>query len=152
MQTARHIYEAAPLGSLIRFSNGQPQPPARFKKQVRAWEHENGTGWLVAREPATSHSPAIFILRTGSIGGTVVVAVFNRSFSAESDRGFEIVETPKPGMVRVLTGHDGRQELHHLAPDMASAERWLSTNRFGDMRVDVVPYPDPVVMPDARAA
>lgn len=89
----------------------------------------------------------MFTLRTDLIGGEVIVAVFNRIFSADSGKSFEIIETPKPGMVRVVTGQDGREQLHHLAPDMASAERWMTTNRFGDMRAEVVPQSDPAAIP-----
>jgi len=41
--SAQHIYTSAPLGSLIRYSNGKPRPPARFRRKLRAWEHENWT-------------------------------------------------------------------------------------------------------------
>ncbi|GLT01026.1 hypothetical protein GCM10007897_24170 [Sphingobium jiangsuense] len=147
MQTARHIHETAVLGSLIRYSNGQPRPPERFKRKLRDWEGENGTGRLVEREPASGSLAASFTLRLGEFGGAVIVAVFNRTFSAQSDMAFDILEVPTPGMVRVVTGHNGREVLHHLAPDMAAAERWMATNRFGDMRVEVVPCPDPVAIP-----
>lgn len=148
MHSARHVYESAPLGSLVRYSNGEPCPPERFKKKVRAWEYANGTGRLVERHPASGMSPASFTLHLGGFEseGTVIM-VARRIYSCEDDAPFEIVETPKPGMVRVLTGHGSREELHFLAPDMASAERWMASNRFGEMRVEVVPYPDPVVIP-----
>ena len=29
--SAQYIYDTAPLGSLIRYSNGEPRPPERFR-------------------------------------------------------------------------------------------------------------------------
>ena len=40
------IYETAPLGSLIRYSNGEPRPPERFTRKVKAWTNDNGVGRL----------------------------------------------------------------------------------------------------------
>jgi phosphomevalonate kinase len=148
MHSARNVYETAPLGSLIRYSNGQPRPPERFKKKLRAWEYENGTGRLVGRHLASGRLPASFTLYLGdfkSEGTTIMVA--HRIYSREDDAPFEIVETPKPGMVRVLTGHGDREELHFLAPDMESAQRWIGSRGYTGMRVEVVPDPDPVVIP-----
>ena len=70
--SARSIYETAPLGSLIRFSNGEPRPPARFSRKLRAWGEENGTGRLVERVPgysgASYRSPPTFVLHLGNFG------------------------------------------------------------------------------------
>ncbi|WP_298673120.1 hypothetical protein [uncultured Sphingomonas sp.] len=150
MHTAQNIYATAPLGSLIRYGNGQPRPPERFKRKLRAWENENGTGRLVERQPAKGTSPAYFTLRLGDFESEgVIVMVVRRLFSAESPNPFDIVETPKPGMVRVLTGHGAREQLRFLARDMAHAERWMEDNHYSDMRAETVPDPDPVLGPDA---
>ena len=45
MATAQDIYDSAPIGSVIRFTDGQEKPPARFKQKVRAWEKRNASGW-----------------------------------------------------------------------------------------------------------
>lgn len=49
--SAYAIYENAPLGSLIRYSNGTSRPPARFIRKLKAWEQRNGVGRLVRKEP-----------------------------------------------------------------------------------------------------
>lgn len=155
MHTARHIYEAAPLGSLIAFRSGTPRPPERFTRKVKAWEQENGTGRLVERQAGFGSSPATFTLHLGDFGSEgVTIMVVRRLFSADSAKAFEILETPNPGMVRVLTGHGERQELRFLANDMAQAERWMADNRYSGIRAEIVPDPDPVVLPGvtARAA
>lgn len=151
--SAQHIYDTAPLGSLIHFSNGDPRPPARFTRKVKAWKAENGIGRLVERRPETLRptyrSPAGFCLQLddddqGSAG--IVTIIVRRHYSVESPLRFEIVEVPRPGMVRVLTRFDGRDELRFLAPDVGAAEEWLERNRYSDARLETVGHSDPVVL------
>jgi hypothetical protein len=144
MNTALHIHQSAPLGALVSFSNNTPRPPERFTRKLAAWKGQNGTGRLVERSAGSGSLAATFTLQIGEFGseGTVIMTM-RQFFQVTSSKTFSILETPRPGMVRVLTGHDDRVELHHLAPDMASAERWMAANRFLDMRAEVVAYPDP---------
>ena len=150
--SAQRIYDTAPLGSLIRFSNGQPRPPARFSRKLRAWNNDNGMGRLVERSPehigASYRSPATFALHLGNYGsqGTILMVV-RRIYSVESVLNFEIAEVPRPGMVRILTPIGDREELQYLAPDMASAEAWMAEHRYHRMRAEVVPEPDLVMLP-----
>ena len=44
--SAQHIYDHAPLGSLIKYADGAPKPPARFTRKLRDWESRNGVGRL----------------------------------------------------------------------------------------------------------
>lgn len=153
MHTARQVYATAPLGSLIRYSSGEPRPPERFTRKVRAWENENGTGRLVERQIGSAGCPDAFTLHIGDFESEgVIIMVVRRLFSADSAKPFEIVETPKPGAVRVLTGIGDREELRYLAPDMPSAECWMADNRYTGMRAEVVGDLDPVMLPQARAA
>ena len=103
--SAQHIYDSAPLGSLIRFSNGEPRPPARFTRKLRAWNEENGMGRLVDRSAGRAGvypSPATFSLHLGNYGsqGTIVMVV-RRIYTVDSALQFEIAEQPKAGMVRI---------------------------------------------------
>lgn len=157
--SAQHIYDTAPLGSLIRYSNGQPRPPQRFTRKVKAWENDNGIGRLTERSAeqirSTYRSPASFCLHLGNYGSQGIVAiVMRRHYSVDTDLEFEIVETPRPGMVRVLTSFAGRDELRFLAADMAAAQAWLESNRYSDARFEVVGDPDTVTLPSSlgRAA
>lgn len=141
--SATTIYNNAPLGSLIRFSNGEPRPPERFKRKVAAWENNNGSGRLVecARpyEVGSYRAPASFTLQIGSYGSHgVVVLVVRRVCSIDSELHFEIADRPKPGMVRVLTSFQGRDELQYLAADMAEARGWLSEHGYPGARCEVV--------------
>ena len=40
--SATTIIDTAPLGALIRYTDGSPKPPARFTKKLAAWERSNG--------------------------------------------------------------------------------------------------------------
>jgi hypothetical protein len=133
--SAHIVYDSAPLGSLIRYSDGTPKPPARFAKKLAAWESRNGVGRFVKKEPPrerpTYSSPACFTLHEGDFGqrGIIVVSV-RRTYTVESDLRFEIVERPVIGMVRVLQDLGDSPELLHLARDRAAAERWLGSNSY----------------------
>ena len=133
--SAHIVYDSAPLGSVIRYSDGAPKPPERFRKKLAAWGRRNSVGRLTKKEPprerATYTSPACFTLHEGDFGqaGTIVVSV-RRTYSVDSHLRFEIVERPAIGMVRVLQDLGDGPELLHLAQDREAAERWLASNRY----------------------
>ncbi|TGR23120.1 MULTISPECIES: hypothetical protein [unclassified Mesorhizobium] len=133
--SAHIVYDSAPLGSVIRYSDGTARPPARFRKKLSSWESRNGTGRLVKKEPprtrATYSSPGYFTLHEGDFGeGGVVVISVRRTWSVESNLRFEIVERPEIGMVRVLQDVGDSPELLHLSRDRVAADRWLATNPY----------------------
>ncbi|MCO5066790.1 MAG: hypothetical protein M9924_20660 [Rhizobiaceae bacterium] len=133
--SAHIVYDSAPLGSVIRYSDGTARPPARFRKKLSAWESRNDAGRLVKKEPprsrATYSSPACFTLHEGDFGqGGVIVVSVRRTWSVESDLHLEIVERPAIGMVRVLQDLGDSPELLHLARDRDAAERWLASNSY----------------------
>lgn len=145
--SAKIIYDHAPLGSLIRYSNDEPRPPERFRRKVAAWENENGSGRLVECTPpyegGSYRGPANFTLQLGTYGSNgVVILVVRRVYSVDNPLHFEIVQRPKPGRVRVLTSFQGRDELRYLAADMADAEHWLAEHHYSDARCEVVVDPD----------
>jgi hypothetical protein len=132
--SAHTIYDCASLGSVIRYSDGTPKPPVRFRKKLSAWEGRNGTGRLVKKEPpqsrATYSSPACFSLHEGDFGqGGIIVVAIRRTWSVESDLRFEIVERPAIGMIPVLQDIGDSAELLNLARDREAAESWLAGNR-----------------------
>jgi hypothetical protein len=140
---AKDIFDLAPLGARIGFSDGSPRPPDRFRKKLLAWENDNGVGRLTAKQPArlmgSYLSPAGFNLHLGDYGSQgVTIIVITRCYQVTSRLDFEILDVPQPGMVRVVTDYQGAAELRHLASDMAAAQRWAENNRYSDMRFDVV--------------
>ena len=150
--SAQSIYETAPLGSLIRFSNGEPRPPARFSRKLKDWNNDNGMGRLVERAPghvgASYATPPTFTLHLGNYGsqGTILMVV-RRIYTVHSRLHFEVADVPKPGMVRLLTPIGDHEELQHLAPDMVAAEAWMANHHYYRIRAEIVPDSDPVVRP-----
>lgn len=44
--SAQSIYDTAPLESLIRYSDGTKEPPARHTRKLADWKRRNGLpGW-----------------------------------------------------------------------------------------------------------
>lgn len=145
--SAKTIYDHAPLGSIIHYSNGEPRPPERFRRKVAAWENENGSGRLVECTPpydiGSYRGSANFKLQLGTDGNNgVAILVVRRVYSVYNPLHFEIAERPKPGMVRVLTSFQGRDELRYLATDLADAEHWLAEHPHSDARCEAVVDPD----------
>ena len=140
---AQDIFDTAPLGATIRFFIGDPKPPARFTKKLKAWENDNGTGRLTVKAGASRmgnyvSTPSFALhLATYSSAGTPILIV-TRHYSVNCALEFEILDVPQPGMVRVLTEWNGTVELRHLASDMDAARRWAEQNRYSDMRFDAV--------------
>lgn len=142
------VYETVPLGTLLRYFDGTPQPPARFTRKLRAWQHRNGTGRLVEKSPPStignSTYPAGFTLDQGSYGSNGVTILTVRTvYQVTTVQQFEAIERPQPGMVRVLHRWNGRNELKYLAPDMAAAEGWMQRNRYSNLVTEVIGAAEP---------
>jgi len=132
--SARTIYETAPLGALVRFSNGEPQPPARFIHKLRAWRRDNGEARLIAKTPSATVGrhviPDCFTLFEGGYGPPgLVLLVVHREHSANSSLTFEVIEIPPAGCVLCLIAFRELLELKHLAPDRAAAAAWHASQR-----------------------
>ncbi len=148
---ALEIIEKAPLGAFIKFSNGQPKPPARFTKKLAAWEHNNGIGQLAEKRPnhmvGTYHSLAQFTLRMGSnVSHGVEIIRFYRVFSDCNQLDFLIDTLPEPGSVLVLRHCERTQsdELLHISVSRADAEHWLARNPHRDAVLqDLAPLLEP---------
>lgn len=136
--SARTLYDTAPLGALVRFSNGQPQPPARFTRKLRAWRNENGVGRLIRKTPAARYgdyvSPESFTLHIGDYGSQgVVMIVLHTTHTVNSPLTLEVITTPPAGAVLCLTPLGDRLELKFLAPDRAAARAWHAGHgRYSD--------------------
>ncbi|KUM25559.1 hypothetical protein AU467_25600 [Mesorhizobium loti] len=141
--SALQVYDHAPLGSLIAYSDGAPKPPARFSRKLRDWESRNGVGRLVKKEPPrerpTYSSPACFTLHEGDFGsdGIVIVTVM-RTYTVDSALTFKVRERPTVGMVRVIQAVGDNSELIHLAEEMEAAELWLARHPHFNVRLEEV--------------
>ena len=153
--TPLELYLSAPLGSKIRFSNGQPRPPERFTRKVKTWENDNGTGTLIECQPGCDRpgfsSPATFGLHLATYSnGGVPILVVRRIYSVVGNLDFEILERPVAGSARVLTGRADNCELRHLAANDEAARAWLAEHHYHDARIELVSDPDPVDRPLIR--
>lgn len=141
--SAQQIYDTAPLGALIRYSDGTPRPPNRFKKKLATWQGTNGMGRLIQKQPGRQignfSMPASITLHKGDLAsGGVTMVVIHASFSVASGLAFAVVEAPPIGSARVLDIRCGEPELLHLAADRAAAEAWLRTKCYPDAIIDEV--------------
>ena len=141
--SATRIIDSASLGSLIRYSDGKPKPPARFTKKLAVWERSNGVGRLVKKEPLRSYptwtAPASFTLHEGNFSSDgIILVTIMRSHSADSRLIFEVAEEPKAGQVRVLLDFGGNIELLHLAESVSAAELWIAKEGYRNARLEIV--------------
>ena len=71
--SASLIYDLAPIGCIVAWSDGSPRPPERFKKKLAAWQTRNSSGRLIRKEgPRQSGnyvSPGYFTLHESDFGG-----------------------------------------------------------------------------------
>lgn len=141
-QSAQAIYDHAPLGARISYTDGLPRPPARFKRKLRAWEQQNGTGFLSERRPGYREGdPALFTLRTDVYGSReTIIMIVNLIFNVSSTKEFAVIGEPSPGEILCITvDHEGNDELAYVARTQADADHWLERNRYGTTRLETVP-------------
>ncbi|WP_104493256.1 hypothetical protein [Paracoccus denitrificans] len=127
---AYHVYEHAPLGSLIRFCDGTPRPAEEQAAEVQAWEKRNGTGLLAMKDPSPEQRswvpPTSITLRMpGPNGEAANNGDLSLTFSVDSDLRFEILARPSAGTFRVLRGSGSAVELLGIAGNRAEAQQYL---------------------------
>lgn len=139
--SATAIFAQAPLGAIIRWSDGSPRPPEHHVRKVRDWERRNGEGRLVERH-VRSHPgmPDSFTIHEGDFGeGDTIVLRVRRVFNANNPFAYTIVAVPQPGEALIVTSFAGNDELQHVACDRLAAERWQAAHGYRDARIDIVP-------------
>lgn len=133
--SAHAIFDYAPIGSIIAWSDGTPRPLARFTRKLAAWLTNNGKGGLIRKQPGRSMGnlslSASFTLHEADFGAGGVVAIrVHRTLSLNSSLHFSVVERPVIGSVRVFDRPGEDAELVHLAPHQQAAEEWLSRHGY----------------------
>lgn len=128
--SASLVYDLVPIGSIVAWSDGTPQPPDRHKKKLSVWKTRNSQGRLIRkdgpRHSGNYTSPASFTVHEGDLGGNGVILVrIHRTFGLEGDLTFKVLERPAAGSVRVFDRLGDRAELVHLATNRQDAEAWL---------------------------
>lgn len=133
--SAHTIFEHAPIGSTVAWTDGTPRPPGRHRRKLDAWKTNNSQGRLIrkqgARDIGTLDPHASFTLHEADYGAGGVIAIrVHRTFGLSSSLRFSIVERPPVGAVRVFDRAGDHAELVHLAPHRAAAEQWLTQHGY----------------------
>lgn len=141
--SALSIFEDAPIGAIVAWSDGTPRPPERHRKKLSAWMTSNSQGRLIRKQGergiGTVALAADFTLHEADYGGGSVIAIrVHRTFSVDSVLRFTIVERPSPGSVRVFDRAGDNAELVHLAPHRAAADEWLTRHGYPNAVLDEV--------------
>lgn len=135
--SAQSIFDHAPLGAIIRYSDGTPRPPERHRRKLQAWQRRNNTGRLVKKQHATRVGDTAiavsFTLHEGDYGtkAVIVLKVF-KTFSIDSDLDFTVIELPAIGSVLVVSRPGDAGELVHVAGSREAADEWLSRHGYPD--------------------
>ena len=133
--SAQSIFDHAPIGAIIRYSDGTPRPPERHRRKLADWQRRNSCGRLVKRQAATivgqTILPASFTLHEGDFGseGIIVLKVF-KTFSVGSELTFTVTERPVPGSILIFDRPGEQGELVHVAASQKDAEDWLSRHGY----------------------
>lgn len=131
--SASLIVDLAPLGAVVKYSDGTPRPPERHRTKLAAWKSRNNGGRLIAKRcrcvVGNTTIPESFTLHEEDFGGgSVVVLRVHRTFSIDSDLKFTVFDRPAIGSVLVFDRPDG--ELMHVAESEAAAESWLKSHGY----------------------
>ncbi|MQB46091.1 hypothetical protein [Rhizobium sp. ICMP 5592] len=129
------IYERAPIGSIVAWSDGTPRPPERHRRKLAAWENRNSKGRLIHKQGKRGIgnvclSPE-FTLHEGDFGANGVITIrIHRTFSLDSSLTFKVIERPRLGHIRVFDRAGDNAELVHLAANRQAAEEWLTRHGY----------------------
>jgi hypothetical protein len=144
--SAKLIFDHAPIGAIIAYSDGTPRPPDRHRRKLADWKSRNGAGRLICKRAVVERGahtiPASFTLHEGDYGsnGTIVMRV-HKTFDVNSPRDFTVHEQPKPGSVLVMSRPDDLGELVHLAANRGEAEDWLARHGYPEAELKDVTVP-----------
>lgn len=132
---AQSIFDHAPLGAVIQYSDDTPRPPERHRRKLQDWQRRNSSGRLVKKQGTTRVGdtviPAAFTLHEGDFGsdGVIVLKVF-KTFSVGSDLSFTVTHQPDAGSILVLDRPGDQGELVHVAANMTEAKDWLTRHGY----------------------
>lgn len=135
--SGENIFNNAPLGSIISWSDNTPRPPDRHKKKLALWKNNNGQGRLINKKRSrnighyNSNPSMTFHEKDITSGSTIIMKTF-RTFNIDSDLTFKIIEYPSNQDILILNEPGSEAELLHIAKNQVEAENWLSRNHYDD--------------------
>lgn len=130
--TAAELLATVRLGDVVRFSNGEPQPPARFNKKLAAWKDKNATGVVTRIEPNDGRA-GNFTLHLGNLGGNGVILIRRYSIVdvATASLTYTIERRAAPGSILCCYEYAGRREVQDICESLPLAEHWLRRHASG---------------------
>ncbi|ABS70177.1 conserved hypothetical protein (plasmid) [Xanthobacter versatilis] len=133
--SAHTIYDNAPIGALVAWSDGTPRPPERFTRKLSAWQTNNSRGRLIQKQGErgignVSLSASFTLHEADYCAGGVIAIRVHRTFSLDSKLDFTVLERPAIGSVRIFERAGAGAELIHLAAHRQAAEEWLSRHGY----------------------
>jgi hypothetical protein len=133
--SAHAIIDNVPIGSIVAWSDGAPQPPTRFRKKLAVWQTNNSRGSLIRKQGGRSVGnislSACFTLHEADYGAGGVVAIrVHRTFSLDSRLAFTVVDRPPIGSARVFDRAGDDAELVYLAANESDAREWLTRHGY----------------------
>ncbi|WP_136661419.1 hypothetical protein [Nitratireductor sp. XY-223] len=117
--SAKLIFDHAPIGAIIAYSDGTPRPPERRRRKLADWKSRNGAGRLICKRAAVER------------GAHTIPA------------SFTVRELPKPGSVVVMSRPGDLGELVHLAANRSEAEDRLTRHGYPEAELQEVTVPGP---------
>lgn len=132
--SALMIFDRAPVGSIVSWSDGRPRPPEN-QQALAGWKRDNAKGRLVRKRRYSvmgqSRIPASFKVATDAIDdlGATIGPDF-RTFAVDSVLTFTVVELPQIGSFRIFDGAGADAELLHLASIRDHADVWVKNCGF----------------------
>jgi hypothetical protein len=141
--SAHTIFERAPIGAIVAWTDGAPRPPERHSRKLDAWKTNNSQGRLIRKRGRSDIGilgpHASFTLHEADYGAGGIIAIrVHRTFGLNTRFSFTILERPAVGSVRVFARAGDDAELVHLAPHRAAAEQWLSEHGYPNAVLDEV--------------
>ncbi len=141
--SAKLIFDHAPIGAIITYSDGTPRPPERHRRKLADWKNRNGAGRLICKRAAVERGahtiPASFTLHEGDFGsnGTIVMRV-HKTCDVNTPRACTVCEQPEPGSVLVMSRPGELGELVHLAANRSAAKDWLTRHGYPEAELKEV--------------
>lgn len=129
---AAELFALHPMGAVVQFSDGTPQPPARFSKKLDTWKNSNGFGVYVGRTIFEDDFESITI----RIADTDIF-VINRVFTASSlHLDFTVKTLPLVGSILAFDEFSARldsrggPEAKKVWANEYTAREWATRNRY----------------------
>lgn len=120
--TPAELHAQAPLGSLVTYSDGTKEPPARHKNKLNQWKSRNGSDLLTEinpGNPAKEYDKPSFTLTTDH--GWLVI---NQHTSLKDDGVRYEFTPPEPGSILACSERGGKLALKHKWRDEQDMRLW----------------------------